>query len=202
MLAPYTKYNGRRKPEQIEPDTWSLVRDNEAARVEADWKALAAEAKALGEQLPPETRAAYFELVAYPIEASATVNQIYIAAGRNNLWAEQGRRSANDAARQLFAEDAALTDEYNHTLLGGKWNDMMDQTHIGYTFWNEPPLNSMPAVHEVQPLRSPRMGVAVEGSRLALNGGGGFPLTLPGFDSLNQQTRMLTLFNMGTGSYG
>ena len=44
---------------------------------------------------------------------------------------------------------------------------MMDQTHIGYTFWNEPPLNAMPAVTEVQPVSGPRMAVAVEGSPFA-----------------------------------
>jgi hypothetical protein len=204
LLAKYTQLNGRRKPEQLEPDTWSLLRDGEADRVDAEWKELTAQAKAVQAQLPPEMQAAYFELVLYPLQASATVNEMYIAVGRNHLWADQGRRSANDAAeeaRRRFAEDARLSDEYNHALLGGKWDHMMDQTHIGYTFWNEPPLNSMPAVHYVQPRETPHMGVAVEGSAFAQTGGGGFPLVLPAFDSLNRQTRSITLFNAGVGSF-
>jgi hypothetical protein len=203
LLAKYTKYNGRRKPEQLEPDTWSLVRDHEADRVEADWRALVAKAKAINDALPEERRAAYFELVLYPIEACATVNELYIAAGRNHLYAVQGRRSANDEAdetRRLFAEDAKLTNTYNHELLHGRWNHMMDQTHIGYTYWNQPLLNSMPAVHYVQPVEEPRMGIAVEGSPAALTEGWG-ELTLPGFDSLNQQLRTIDIFNSGQGSF-
>ena len=203
LLAKYTKYNGRRKPEQLEPDTWNLVRDHEADRVEAQWQDLLAKAKAMNDELPRERRAAYFELVLYPIEACATVNELYIAAGRNHLYAAQGRRSANEEAdetRRLFAEDAALTNAFNHTLLNGRWNHMMDQTHIGYTYWNQPPLNSMPAVNYVQPADQPRMGIAVEGSPIALTEGSG-ELTLPGFDSLNQQVRTIDLFNGGVGSF-
>ena len=50
-----------------------------------------------------------------------------------------------------FAYDAQLTADYNHKLLDGKWDHMMDQTHIGYTFWNEPPANAMPPVTQLQP---------------------------------------------------
>ena len=32
----------------------------------------------------------------------------------------------------MFQKDAGLSDEYNHKLLDGKWDHMMDQTHIGY----------------------------------------------------------------------
>ena len=39
---------------------------------------------------------------------------------------------------------------------------MMDQTHIGYTFWNEPPLNAMPAVTEVQVPEKGTIGVSAE----------------------------------------
>jgi hypothetical protein len=118
---------------------------------------------------------------------------MYIAAGRNALYARQGRASANkyaEEARAHFAKDAALTDEYNHKLLNGRWNHMMDQTHIGYTFWNEPPLNTMPSVTQVQPNQAGSIGVATEGNT-------GFRLTLGQFDSVAQQTRTLTLFNRG-----
>ncbi len=203
LLAKYTKYNGRRKPEQLEPDTWSLVRNHEADLVEAQWQALVEKARAIDNELPQERRAAYFELVLYPIEASATVNEMYIAAGRNHWFAVQGRRSANEEAskaRRLFAEDAALSKTYNHELLNGRWNHMMDQTHIGYTYWNQPVLNSMPAVHYVQPAEAPRMGIAVEGFRMALTEGWG-ELSLPGFDSLNQQVHTVDVFNVGLGSF-
>jgi len=192
-IEDYTRYNARRKPELIDPSTFSLTSYREADRVEQEWHELAEKVDKLAGELPPDERASYFELVQYPVDACANLTELYIAAGRNALFAREGRVSANDyaaQARALFAKDAELSDEYNHNLLGGKWNHMMDQTHIGYTFWNEPPLNTMPAVTEVHPAGNASLGVAVEGSV-------GFRPTLGQFDSVAQQTRGITLFNRG-----
>jgi hypothetical protein len=123
---------------------------------------------------------------------------MYIAAGRNRLYAKQGRADANDFAEQaraLFKADAEFAAEYNHTIANGKWNHMMDQTHIGYTYWQEPPLNAMPAVTEVQPAPDARMGVAVEGSADVLG-----PKRLS-FDNFVRQTRSIQVFNRGTMSF-
>jgi hypothetical protein len=58
----------------------------------------------------------------------------------------------------LFRQDTALSDYYNHKLAGGKWDHMMDQTHIGYSGWQQPESNSMPRVVEVMnsSLREPQ----------------------------------------------
>ena len=40
----------------------------------------------------------------------------------------------------------------------------MDQTHIGYTYWQEPPVDTMPSMTEVLPRESAGMGIYVEGS--------------------------------------
>lgn len=199
LVTRYTQYNGRRKPELLDPDTFSFLHFDEADRVFDAWKALTDEAEKVGQELPQDRRAAYFELVLYPLKASAAVNELYITAGRNHLYATEGRASTNDLAdraRTLFAADAQLSDEYNHKLLDGKWDHMMDQTHIGYTFWNEPPVNAMPAVTEVQPLTGPHMAVAAEGSAFAATGP--FPpVALPPFDDYNRQTRWIDVFNRG-----
>jgi hypothetical protein len=198
LLTTYTKYNGRRKPEQLEPDTFSLTHFDDAERVFNEWKSLTDEAEHVNQELPADERDAFFELVLYPLKASAVVNELYITAGRNHLYATEGRASTNDLAdqaRALFAEDAQLTDEYNHKLAHGKWDHMMDQTHIGYTSWNEPPVNIMPAVSEVQPLSGPHMAVAVEGTPFVPTGA--FPVTLQAFDHFNRQTRSIDVFNRG-----
>jgi hypothetical protein len=189
----YTRLNGRRKPELIDASTFSLTNYHEADRVEQEWNSLAANVDKLAAELPEDERASFFELVQYPVDACANLTAMYIAAGRNALYARQGRASANtyaDEVRRLFANDAALTDEYNHKLLNGRWDHMMDQTHIGYTFWNEPPLNAMPAVTEVQPAEVARIGIATENSS-------GFRPSLGQFDSVAQPVRALTLFNRG-----
>lgn len=198
LISKYTKYNGRRKPEQLGPDTFSLVNFQEANRVSSDWQSITKRAEKIQQELPPAYRDAFFELVLYPVKASAIVNELYITAGENRLYATQGRVSANDLAkraRALFAEDAALSSAYNHQLAHGKWDHMMDQTHIGYTFWNQPPLNAMPAVSQVQPAAGPRMGAAVEGSAIASDRA--HTLSLPTFDIYNRQTRFIDVFNEG-----
>src|SRR5207245_2894521 len=167
ILAKYTKYNGRRKPELLEPGTFSLVDYSEAETVRSDFQALVTKAEEIYGKLPENQRDAFFELVLYPTKASAIVTELYITAAQNQLYAFQGRASANDLAAQaqaLVQADADLSAQYNHTLAHGKWNHMMDQTHLGYTFWNQPPANMMPAVSEIQVAPTGQMGVAVEGS--------------------------------------
>jgi Glycosyl hydrolase family 115/Gylcosyl hydrolase family 115 C-terminal domain len=199
LIAKYTKYNGRRKPELLEPETFSLVNYQESDRVLADWKSIRAKAEQISAALPEEYRAAFYELVLHPIKACEIVNDLYITVGKNRLYAEQGRAGANDLAaeaRALFKADQEQSDYYNHTLLGGKWNHMMDQTHIGYTYWQQPPKNSMPKVTEVEVTEPAAMGVAIEGSRTAWPISTNEPV-LPTIDSYNRQARFIDIFNKG-----
>jgi hypothetical protein len=114
--------------------------------------------------LPKDQDDAFFQLVWFPIQASANHTRLYIAAGRNALYAKQGRVAANDEAakvRTLFARDAELVRQWDEDLAGGKWRKMMSQTHIGYTYWQQPPTNVMPATTAVKAASG--WGVAVEG---------------------------------------
>jgi hypothetical protein len=199
LVARYTKYNGRRKPELLEPDTFSLLNYGEADRVVAEWQALRERAEAISAQLLPEARDAFFELVLHPIKACDIVNELYVAAAKNRLYASQGRASANDfaaKARELFQADANLTAYFHRSLANGKWNQMMSQTHIGYTNWQEPPVNLMPAVREIVLPSAGSLGVAVEGSAAAYPGTDESPV-LPEFDTFNQPRHFIDVFNRG-----
>jgi hypothetical protein len=203
IIARYTKYNGRRKPELLEPDTFSLADYQEADTVLADWKSIAGKAEQVYRDLPANARDAFYELVLYPAKACAVVNDLYITVGKNRLYAGQGRASANDVAAQaraLFREDADLANYFNHTLAHGKWNHMMDQTHLGYTYWQQPPSNSMPKVTEIEIPAPAEMGVAVEGSLSAWPGASN-NLVLPEFDVFNQQRRFIDVFNRGKAPF-
>src|SRR6266568_1603468 len=203
LLSKYTKYNGRRKPELLEPGTFSLVDYREADTVFADFQTAVAKAEEIYAKLPENQRDAFFELVLYPTKASAIVTELYITAGRNHLYASQGRASANDLAaeaRALFQADADLSAYYNHTLAHGKWDHMMDQTHIGYTSWNQPPVNVMPKVTEIEIPAPAQLAVAVEGSTLAWPGSTG-EATLPSFDSFKRQSRYFDVFNRGLAPF-
>ena len=203
IVAKYTKYNGRRKPEMLEPATYSLVNYDEAQRVVAEYNDIAARAEKISAALPAAQRDAFFQLVLYPVRAAATVNELYVTAGLNRLYATQGRASANDLAahaRALFQLDAELTRQYHEDISGGKWNHMMAQTHLGYTYWNEPPRNVMPAVSEIQLPKEGDIGVAVEGNAQA------WPsrdsrLVLPALDVFEQQARHIDIFNRGQAPF-
>ena len=198
-IEEYTRYNGRRKPELIDPSTFSLTNYNEANRVDAEWRTLAERVDKLAAELPEDQRASYFELIQYPVDACANLTEMYIAAGRNAADAHIGNPRANaeaDEVRTLFAKDAELNDEYNHKLLNGKWDHMMDQTHIGYTAWNDPPANVMPAVTWIQVPETGSLGVRAE-DRTFERSGTRFALSLGTIDSISQATRTLTLFDRG-----
>jgi hypothetical protein len=201
LVEGYARFNGRRKPEQLEPGTYSLLHYRESERVVADYRALAARAEALRAQLPPERRDAFFQLAEYPVRASSTVNELYAAVARNRLYAAQGRSDANalaKEARDLFARDAALVREY-HALGGGKWNHMMAQTHIGYTSWRDPETNIMPKVEEIAVPAKADMGVAAEGTESAWPAAGALRLpALDPFDPQDRATRAIEVFNRGS----
>ncbi len=166
-MEDYTQYNGRRKPELIDPTTFSLANYHEADRVDAEWSTLADRVDKLAAELPENERASYFELIQYRVDACANLTEMYIAAGRNAADAKLGNPRANaeaDAVWAMFQKDAALSNEYNHGVLSGKWDHMMDQTHIGYTAWNDPPANVMPAVSWIQVPEAGSLGVSAEGA--------------------------------------
>ena len=201
LVAQYTKFNGRRKPELLEPDTLSLVDFQEAEKVLDEWQAITRRAEQIYLALPGNERDAFFQLVLYPVKASAQVAELYIAVGKNRLYATQGRASTNDLAakaRALFQADADLSSEYNHTLAHGKWSHMMDQPRIGYTGWHDPPANVMPEVKEIEVAVPAALGVAVEGSEAAWPGNGTDPgPSLPALDAFNQQRRYIDVFDRG-----
>jgi hypothetical protein len=191
IVDAYTDYNARRKPELLEPGTYSLVNYREAERVVEDYTALAARAEALYARIPAGKRDAFFQLVLFPTKASANLNAMYLSAGKNVLYASQGRVSANSWAakvKTLFDADTALTKQWD-ALNGGKWEHFMDQPHIGYTSWRDPPANTLAAIKlaSVQAPAETSLGVATDGGSS----------TLPAFDSLNQQRSYIDVFNKG-----
>lgn len=204
ILTRYTQYNARRKPELISPDTWSLVHEREAERVLAGWNALVGRTLLLGAKIPASHRDAWYQLVEYPVLASANLNHLHVAVGRNRLYAAQGRASANawaDKARELFARDAELQRVYEHEIAGGKWTSMMSQPRIGYTHWQSPERNILPALATVDVPEKGVTGVAIEGDTRRWP----VPLAsarLPVLDPVAAPTRDVVVFNGGRQKIG
>ncbi len=200
LISSYTKFNSRRKPELLAPDTYSLINYEEAERIEGEYGALAAKAEKIYNQIPDPYKNAFYQLVLYPIKACANLNNLYVAAGKNRLYASQRRTSTNDLAdsvKKYFDEDSALARYYNRVMSDGKWDHMMDQTHIGYAYWQQPEKNVMPKVERIQLPDSAKMGLSIEGSSSWWPNDSGEAL-LPEFDSFIRQSHYFDLFNQGT----
>ena len=149
----YTKYNRRVTPELLNEKIYSLDNHNEFERVTNDYSTLAYEALQLYYLLPDNQRDSYNQLVLYPVQAMANLYEMYYAVAMNHRLYHENNNGCNnwaDKAEQHFVRDSILAWHYNHVMSGGKWNHFMDQTHIGYTYWQQPPKNVMPAVYRIE----------------------------------------------------
>lgn len=147
ILTKYATYNSRRKPELLDANTYSLA-TYEWGKVVYDYKELLKKATAIGQALPTTSQDAYFQLVLHPVNACANLYEMYYnvalnkAANANNL---PGANVYADKVKELYGNDSIITAQY-HRLNNGKWNHMMSQTHIGYTYWQQPNNQVMPEV--------------------------------------------------------
>lgn len=131
LIAKYSKYNLLRKPEAQVP---GLFNEHEMLVMSQRWQSLVERAELLRQQMPKEKQDAFYQLVYYPVVASAGVAQIYnLATMGDSLGVEV-----------LMKKDQQLSDYYNNVLAGGKWKGMMMDNHIGYTQWSIPDKNRNP----------------------------------------------------------
>ncbi len=195
LMDMYSKYNRRITPELLNENTYSLNHYNEWETVRKEYEALALSALKLYYLLPQGCRDAFDQLVLYPIQASSNLYDMYHAVAMNKALAAAQQPEANewaDKAKLYFERDSVLTHHYNHIMAKGKWNHMMDQTHIGYTSWNHPDYNIMPAVTYVnaadskkQPIFEERNGyVSIEAENYSRA-------------TSNEPVRWITIPNMG-----
>jgi hypothetical protein len=201
IMTGYTRHNLRRKPELQEANIYSQLAYDEADRITAEIKSYAENAEKIYARLPQAQRDAFYQLVLFPAKASATVTELYDMQAKNLLYAEQARASTNqygDRVRALFKQDAALENNY-HSINNGKWKHFMNQPHIGYSHWNNPPEDTLPRLAMYEPHSSAEMGIAIEGIASAWPAPGTYALSR--FDPFGKAERSVTIFNKGKESF-
>ncbi|GAB2551503.1 glycosyl hydrolase 115 family protein [Spirosoma aerophilum] len=147
LLARYAKYNARRKPELLDANTYPSL--DEWQTVVGEYTALLTKAEQINNELPAACQDAYFQLVLHPIKACANLNDMYYNVALNKQAYRNKWNTTNgfaDKVKQLYANDSLITRQY-HQLNNGKWNHLMSQTHIGYTYWQQPERQKMPSVN-------------------------------------------------------
>lgn len=129
IMTQYGQMANRRKYELIEPESYSVINYDEGDRMLAQWTDLESRVQSMYDSLDASAQPAFFQMVLHPVRAGRIVNQIYIGAEKNMLYAGQKRNAANKVMMdviQLAAADANLTDEWD-AMLGGKWAHMLDR---------------------------------------------------------------------------
>ncbi len=165
ILTRYSKYTARRKPELVDVNSFSLDNYGEWGRLNSEFHVLAQQEDGIDHTLAPGQRDAFAELIGYEVKAQANLYDLYYSVALNHKFGAAGSAAADpfaDAAQDDFKRDGDLAKWYNG-LAGGKWDHMMDQTHIGYTYWQQPDKQVMPAVTRVSP--PPGKVVGITGTR-------------------------------------
>ena len=154
ILSLYCKYASRVTAEMLDHRTYNLE-SGEFLQVKDAYLALEARAMRQYYKLPAQYRDTYMQLVLHPVRAMANLYDMYFALAMNIKLAAEKDLKANywaDKVEKCFALDAEFAKDYNLNVSGGKWNHIMDQTHIGYRSWDEPREgNVMPKVTRVAP---------------------------------------------------
>lgn len=154
ILSTYCKYNSRITAEMLDHRTYNLE-SGEFLQVKDAYMALETRALRQYINLPDNYKDAYKELILHPVRAMANLYDMYYAVAMNKKLAKENDIKANywaDYMESCFKRDTAFSKDYNLNIANGKWNHMMDQTHIGYKSWDEPRGgNVMPKVTRITP---------------------------------------------------
>jgi hypothetical protein len=161
IMSTYCKYNSRITAEMLDQKTYNLE-SGEFLQVKDAYLALETRALRQYSKLSSRYKNTYMQLVLHPVRAMANLYDMYYAVAMNAKLASENDIKANywaDHAAYCFNRDAELTKDYHLNVSGGKWNHIMDQTHIGYRSWDEPREgNVMPKVARVNPNETKRGG--------------------------------------------
>lgn len=108
-----------------------------------DYKKLVAESKKVYKDIPEELKDAYFQLIHYPIEGAALMNQKVLYAQESWELAREGKKRAlkeAEKATKAYEQIIKLTEKYNKEIAGGKWDGIMSFRPRGLPVFDMPPI--------------------------------------------------------------
>jgi hypothetical protein len=200
VLTGYTKMSGSRKPEVTYSSTYSYTNYNEAQRVLKQAINLEDITKKYYDEMPEVCKDTYYQLVYYPVAASANVVKMQIYAGLNNLYYKRNSVLANFYAalvEDCKKKDIKMQNYYNDDMSNGKWKGMMSSPHIGYMEWS-PDGWTYPEIYGVSPKSGSIMIVDVQGTEKEYCSG---VAALPVFTNLGKECYAITISNGGNSEF-
>jgi hypothetical protein len=157
------------------------------------YAAIAEQAERIYAKMPAHRRDAFFQLVLYPVQCAALMNEKVISADKNRIDARKGRATAAEHARKARAAEKRileLTDHYNNTLetVGAKWRHMMSATPGPWG--NQRHQFEMPPLSDFAGEGTPKLEIAPEGGTSGV---------VADFSVYTRGRRFIDLFNHGSG---
>lgn len=167
IIEEYSTWNGMCRPEVLRPMTYHSTHYNEAKRMLDRVGSVLEKTEKIWGSLDENDRMkeCFFQLVYYPVAASANIIQMQIYAGFNEFYVKQRKKLGNQYSllvESCIIKDRELEQEY-HTRNNGKWNHMQSVFHIGYIGWNDEEWQ-YPDCRIYHPVTSPRLVASVDGT--------------------------------------
>lgn len=193
-----------RRPEALNSSIYHPCHYYEADRMLSMAENILKDADAIWEELPDEAKDAYYSLIYFQIKAAVNLVKMHLYAGKNALYASQGRKMANDMADQVtlaIERDKVIAKEFGE-FKEGKWKGMELAPHIGFTKWNEDGCR-YPIRMRVEPIDAPRMFVVRDDEEKVYDKkyGPAMKIVLDDFMYDNRTKVSVTICNTGTGSF-
>lgn len=120
-------WNNHLERERVIDTDFSFVNYNEAESRMKEYDRIADKSERILNLLPQAYKAAFYELVFYPVKGATLMNKKMLTAQKNRWYARQGRAATTIYADKAKAYHDSLnyyTDKYN-SMLDGKWNHIM-----------------------------------------------------------------------------
>lgn len=191
LMWKYYKLAFRRKPEHMgfsyhpfghkdiaDPD-FSFWNNGDRVQQRIDkYVSLRNEAEQIYSQIPEKNRDAYFQLVKFPINAAAGLNEKLLHSYKSRVYAEQGRIGANyhaELANEAHKQYLETVRIYNEDIANGKWRHITSAyTGVG----DGAKVFHKPAVEYIDGIQSGNFGIAIEGEELPIGRASEYPVEI------------------------
>lgn len=186
------QYASEKWRERIEDTHYSFNAYNEAENRIRNFNTLSQKVKQLYTKIPKDDKAAFYQLVYYPVVGATYSNNKLLLAQKNRMYAKLGHASTNKLASVVkkYQDSIKEITTIYESLENGKWKEIMSEIQSpAATFAYLPP------TEQIAIPQKGKMGILVEENEpiKAINR----PLALPMFTSFYDETYKVTLFNTG-----
>ncbi|GAA4300169.1 glycosyl hydrolase 115 family protein [Aestuariibaculum suncheonense] len=210
VLQKYDELSFKRRPEfmawsEVEPVTKSKETeltqfhygDEVMTRIE-DYQQLINAVDSIQKDMLPNRFEAFFQLVYYPVIATANMNHKWLYTFKNKFVAKQGRSSSlfyKEKVLSAYNRISQETSRYN-SLKNGKWNHIMNMAPRNLPVFEKPSVSTFFSEND------PSLGLALEGYEMEMNDKiiNSYANVLPIFNAYTKNSYYIDLFLKGQGS--